>query len=125
MDNRPRKDDKREIAQIKQGTRTELPNMFIVNDCKLLMRRYLENLHVSCEPDKTFKAFLNHPNTLQYTHVACTPLSTTPKIINYWVPPTVQPHSRNYSVLGKFLKTVICNGNNETSAYLILYLGHM
>ncbi len=125
MDNRPRIGDQREIAQIKQGTRTEPPNMFIVNDGKLLMRRYLENLPVSCKPNEVIDAFLNHPNTLQYGHVAFTPLPTPPNTINYWVPPTVQPQSGNYSIIGKFLKTVICNGENETCAYLIHYLAHM
>ncbi len=125
MDNRPRIGDQREIAQMKQGTRTEPPNMFIVNDGKLLMRRYLENLPVSCKPNEIIDAFLNHPKTLCYDTVAFTPLPTPRTTINYWVPPSITPKGGDPSKIGEFLLQVICNHDAESLVYLIRYLAHM
>ena len=85
MDSQIRIGNQREIAAIKQGMRTEDINMFKQSDGRLEIKRHLETLPVSCKPKEVIDAFLNHPNTLQYGHVAFTPLPTPPNTINYWV----------------------------------------
>ena len=109
MDSQIRIGDQREIAAIKQGTRTEDINMFKQNDGRLEMRRCLENFPVSCKPNEAIEAFLTNPNTLRYDTVAFTPLPTPTTTINYWVPPSVQPQSGDETKIGKFLYQVICN----------------
>ena len=125
MDSQIRIGDQREIAAIKQGTRTEDINMFKQSDGKLEMRRCLENLPVSCKPNEVIEAFLTNPNTLRYDTVAFTPLPTPATTINYWVPPSVQPQSGDPSKIGKFLKQVICNRHKESWSYLLPFLAHM
>lgn len=125
MDSQIRIGDQREITEIQKGKRTEDLNMFKLSDGKLLMKRHLQNLPVLSKPTEVIEAFLTHPNTLRYDQVAFTPLPTPPNIINYWVPPTVEPQTGNFSAIGAYIKNVVCDGNLETCFYLLKYLAHM
>ena len=125
MDSQIRVGDKSEISAIQKGVRAEELNMFKLSDGKLLMKRYLQNLPVSSKPNEVIEAFLTHPNTVRYEHIAFSPLPTPSNTINYWVPPTVEPQIGDFSVIGKYINNVVCDGNREVCIYLLRYLAHI
>ena len=116
---------RKEIADIMAGQRDVDINMYKLADGKILMRCHLETLPISCAPKKEAEEFLVNPNTLKYGEFAFTPASTPTTTLNYWVPPSIKPIAGNWSVIGKFLLHIICNGDRNLFYYLINFLAHM
>lgn len=116
---------RKEIADIMAGQRDTDINMYKLADGKILMRCHLETLPISCAPKKEAEEFLVNPKTLKYDQVAFTPASTPTTTLNYWVPPSIEPIAGNWSVIGKFLLDIICNGDRNLFCYLINFLAHM
>jgi len=116
---------RKEIADIIAGQRDTDINMYKLTDGKILMRRHLETLPISCTPKKEAEEFPVNPNTLKYDEFAFTPASTPTTTLNYWVPPSIEPIAGNWSVIGKFLLHIICNGDRNLFYYLINFLAHM
>jgi hypothetical protein len=115
----------KEITDIMAGQRAEDINMYKLADGKILMRRHLETLPVSCAPKKVTEDFLVNPNTLQYDEVAFTPATTPITTLNYWVSPGIVPVAGDWSVIREFLLFVICNGDHKLHGYLVRFLAHM
>ena len=116
---------RKEITDIMAGQRADGINMYRLADGKILMRRYLETLPMSCAPKQVTDDFLVDPNSLKYDEVAFTPAPTPHTTLNYWVPPSVVPNAGDWSVIGKFLLQVICNGDRKLASYVIKFLSHM
>jgi len=116
---------RKEIADILAGNRDADINMYRLADGKILMRGHLEALPISCAPQKVAEEFPVNPNTLKYDEVTFTPATTPRTTLNYWVPPSIEPAAGGWSVIGKFLFKVICNGDRKLFYYLIHFFAHM
>ena len=57
-------------------------NMYKPSDGKVLLRRHLETLPVTCEAKKTIEDFQASPNTTVYSETAFSPLKTAPTTLN-------------------------------------------
>lgn len=116
---------RKEIADIMAGQRDVDINMYKLADGKILMRCHLEALPISCSPQKVSEEFLVNPNTLKYNQVAFTPATTPRTTLNYWVSPSLKLGEGGWSIIGKFLLFVICNGDRKLFYYLIQFFAHM
>ena len=100
-------------------------NMYKPSDGKVLLRRHLETLPVTCEVKKTIEDFQASPNTTVYSETAFSPLKTPPSTLNYWVDSPVVPCPGDWSAIQDFLLNIICDGDQILFEYLIHFLAHM
>ncbi len=117
--------DLREIAAIRNGTRSGEVQMYRLAAGRLLMRRYFETLSTSADPKKVIGDFMNSPSTKVFNAVAFSPLPTPPGTLNYWVGSPVQPMAGDWSTIKEFLFKVICGADQACFTYLIYFLAHM
>ena len=114
-----------EINLMKNGLRIDDINMYKIEDGKLHMRRFLENLPVETFPKIIIDNFMVNPKTKEFNQIAFTPLKTPKKTINYWIKPNIKPIKGSCFLIYNFLENVICNGDNNLFSYLLDYLAHM
>ncbi len=113
-----------EIDTVKKGKAGNV-EMYKISDAKILLKRHLETLPVSCEVKKVTEEFFASPNTKVYSEIAFSPLKTPQTTLNYWVDSPVIPCHGDWSVIEDFLRDVICDGDQSVFEYLKNYLGHM
>jgi len=118
--------DLEQLAQVLEGTAKSDLAFYSRADGYIKLARTLEAIPLSSDPKKEVKQFWVDPNTQIFDSIAFTPITTSPKTINYWVPPTVKPIAGgDWKVIGLFLRDVICAGNITLFTYLMMYLAHM
>ena len=115
---------RREINAVTKGS-VGTVNMYTPSDGKVLLRRHLETLPVTCEAKKTIEDFQVSPNTTVYSETAFSPLKTPPSTLNYWVDSPVVPCPGDWSAIQDFLLNIICDGDQILFEYLIHFLAHM
>ncbi len=127
LDGQVRVIDEDQIAAVRASTRGEAANVsyYKREEAKLLMKRMLEGLPVSCRPKQVIDDFMVDPGTRMYTGVAFSPQRTQPDILNLWSPSPVRPAQGDWSVIYTFLHDVICDGADGLFDYLIRFLAHM
>ena len=97
-----------EINLMKNGLRIDDINMYKIEDGKLHMRRFLENLPVETFPKIIIDHFMVNPKTKEFNQIAFTPLKTPKKTINYWIKPNIKPIKGSCFLIYNFLENVIC-----------------
>lgn len=114
-----------EVEAIIKGQRTEPLNFFKKTTADCVLRRYLENLPINCDPKTVIKNFWINPQTMEFKGLAFSPLKTPDNIINLWVGNTAEACGGNWETIHNYLLYVVCAGNNELCEYLICYMAHM
>lgn len=117
--------DRQQLQKALDGTASDEVHFYKRADGELLMRRFLEGLPVSGNPDQAIKHFRIDPTTLVYNQVAFTPAPTPLTTLNYWRGPTAKPAPGNWRAIRDYLRDVICAGDEHVYEYLVNYLAHM
>ena len=125
LDNQNRVGLLNEIKMMKTGLRIDGINMYKIEDGKLHMRRFLENLPVQTIPKISIEEFMVSPKTKVFNQIAFSPLKTPKQTLNYWIKPNIKPTKGSSLLIYNFLENVICNGNDILFTYLLDYLAHM
>ena len=115
----------KEIEEIKKGKRKEDINAYSRADGKLLMQRYLEQLPYSIKTEEIINEFFISPQTTNYNEVIFSPTACNKETLNYWVPPKPKAVKGSTSIIGSFLREVICDNDLDLFTYLTRFLAHM
>ena len=115
----------KEIEEIKKGKRKEDINAYSRADGKLLMQRYLEQLPYSIKTEEIINEFFISPQTTNYNEVIFSPTACNKETLNYWVPPKPKAVKGSTSIIGSFLREVICDNDPDLFTYLTRFLAHM
>ncbi len=115
----------KEIEEIKKGKRKEDINAYSRADGKLLMQRYLEQLPYSIKTEEIINEFFISPQTTNYNEVIFSPTACNKETLNYWVPPKPKAVKGSTSIIGSFLREVICDNDPDLFSYLTRFLAHM
>lgn len=91
----------------------------------VILKRYLENLPITCDPKTVVKNFWISSQTKEFKGIAFSPLKTPTEIINLWVGPTGKPYPGDWAAIHNYLLYVVCAGDFELCEYLISYMAHM
>lgn len=114
-----------ELAALKAGTGVRSIHLYKRADAILLMQRFLETQPVPCDPKRTVANFFTDPATRVFDRIAFDPRPTPSETLNLWAPSPIQPIKGDWSILGRFLRDVICGGNNVVCGYFIQFIAHM
>ena len=116
--------DLQKLADVKTGKCVEV-EFFKKQSAELLLKRFLENQAIACDPKSTISQFWINPSTQVFNATAFSPLPQPASTINYWIEPTATPRAGNCDILKAFLLNIICAGSPVTYSYLLRYLAHM
>ena len=92
---------------------------------EVVIKRFLEQLPITCDAKKTITDFWINPATHVYTEIAFNPIAQPPSTLNYWVEPVIKPTQGDWSRIRTHLYEVICDGDIELFEYLLDYVAHM
>lgn len=117
--------NRQEIDDLRAGILSRDLSMYNRQNGNEIMERHLETLPYPSDIKRVIKQFRASPKTLMYKEIAFSPLPTPDDTLNLWVGPTATPAEGNWSILGEFLREVVCNGDDAAFTYLIGFLAHM
>ena len=117
--------ERQQVTDVLSGVWRGEVDFYRAADATKLIRRFLEQLPVSSDSRQVISSFWIDSATHVYDAIAFSPLPTPLTTLNYWVPSPVVPQSGDWSVIGEFLRDVICDGDGVLYEYLIGYLAHM
>lgn len=117
--------DMGEVAELKASTNSRTLPLYKRADGMLLMQRFLEACSTPSEPKRVIADFFRDPATRVFNRIAFDPCPTPPDTLNLWIPSPIQPAAGDWSILGQFLRDIICGGDISVFAYLIQFIAHM
>lgn len=116
--------DQNEIAGIRSGAIETGVSFYKKAPAEIKLKRFCEKIGLQEDPKALISQFWVSPNTHEFKRTAFSPLATPLDTINFWVGPA-EGSTGCWSVVHSFLLDVICAGNEEVCAYLLMYLAHM
>ena len=117
--------DRAEVATVLSGQQAGSVNFYKRQAGEVLIKRFLEQLPITCDAKKTITDFWINPATHVYTDIAFNPIAQPPSTLNYWVGPVIGPKQGDWSRIRTHLYEVICDGDMELFEYLLDYVAHM
>ena len=117
--------DRTELNAVKGGQPNVKVQFLLTKDARLMLERYLELQPIVSSSKIDIPQFYRDPGTIVYDAVAFSPLPTPSNTFNYWTGSPINPVAGDWSVIGKFLRWVICGGDINCLNYLLHYLAHM
>ena len=117
--------DRTEVAAVLSGQQVGSVNFYKRQAGEVLIKRFLEQLPITCDAKKTINNFWVDPATHVYTDIAFNPIAQPPSTLNYWVGPVIEPTQGDWSRIRTHLYEVICDGDIELFEYLLDYVAHM
>ena len=117
--------DRTEVASVLSGQQAGRVNFYKRQAGEVVIKRFLEQLPITCDAKKTITDFWINPATHVYTEIAFNPIAQPPSTLNYWVEPVIKPTQGDWSRIRTHLYEVICDGDMELFEYLLNYVAHM
>ena len=117
--------DRTEVASVLSGQQAGRVNFYKRQAGEVVIKRFLEQLPITCDAKRTITDFWINPATHVYTEIAFNPIAQPPSTLNYWVEPVIKPTQGDWSRIRTHLYEVICDGDIELFEYLLDYVAHM
>ena len=117
--------DRAEVAAVLSGQQAGSVNFYRRQAGEVVIKRFLEQLPISCDAKRIITDFWINPATHVYTDIAFNPIAQPPSTLNYWVEPVIKPTQGDWSRIRTHLYEVICDGDIELFEYLLDYVAHM
>jgi hypothetical protein len=98
--------------------------LYLGSDGKLILRRRLEMISATNNPNEVINNFFSNPYTPVYKNIAFSPLPQPMDTLNLWIGSTILPKQGGWLTVMQFLRDVICSGDQKSYEYLIRYIAH-